>query len=416
MTYTAIDCMGFAGGFTIGVVQTGFDLVGKRELPGGFGVPSCEANRHVLGNRWQSEVGPRESWTPYKVDLVFGNPPCSGFSTLTSGVSRGINAKINECMWEFTNYVAACQPDISIMESVRSAHTKGHELMVALRANVEERTGLHYNLTHVYQDALALGGAAKRPRYFMVLHRVPFGVQYPEAPPAITMRDVIGDLDGLDESWQRQAYQRPATWWSEPLRSSDGTVDGHVSEDSPYRRRCLALDRLLEHGWPEGATLKRVATSIYEDGMTMPDEWSGYETQLIKYLYLRPTFEYPTNHMRRWWSDRPGYVITGDALQHVMHPWLPRTITHREALRVMGYPDDWRIESIKDERGLAAFWGKGITTVCGRWIADAAKHALDGAPYDECGDLVGEREWLIKPLATAARPARALQTLASVPS
>lgn len=77
--YRALDVMGFAGGFTLGVVQAGFKLVGKRELPGGFGVANCEANRHLLGNDWRTEVGPSEEWTTVRdVQLLFGNPPCSG--------------------------------------------------------------------------------------------------------------------------------------------------------------------------------------------------------------------------------------------------------------------------------------------------------------------------------------------------
>lgn len=77
--YSAVDVMGFAGGFTLGVVQAGFKLIGKRELPGGFGVANCEANRHLLGDSWQTEVGQERSWTPVRdAQLLFGNPPCSG--------------------------------------------------------------------------------------------------------------------------------------------------------------------------------------------------------------------------------------------------------------------------------------------------------------------------------------------------
>lgn len=79
--YDALDVMGFAGGFTLGVVQAGFRLVGKRELPGGFGVANCEHNRHLLGDEWRTEVATWEEWTPVRdVPLLFGNPPCSGRS------------------------------------------------------------------------------------------------------------------------------------------------------------------------------------------------------------------------------------------------------------------------------------------------------------------------------------------------
>lgn len=77
--YQAVDVMGFAGGLTLGVVQAGFTLIGKRELKGGFGVPNCEVNRHLLGDNWQTEIGSWEGWTPVRdAQLLFGNPPCSG--------------------------------------------------------------------------------------------------------------------------------------------------------------------------------------------------------------------------------------------------------------------------------------------------------------------------------------------------
>lgn len=76
--YRAVDVMSFAGGFTLGMAQAGFELVGKRELPGGFGVPSCEANRHLLGNNWSAQVGPADTWEVMpETAVVFGNPPCS---------------------------------------------------------------------------------------------------------------------------------------------------------------------------------------------------------------------------------------------------------------------------------------------------------------------------------------------------
>jgi hypothetical protein len=91
-------------------------------------------------------------------------------------------------MHAFSNYVAAVRPQISIMESVRVAYTTGRPLMQELRANVERRTGLRYDLWHVFQNALELGGAAQRPRYFMVMSQVPFGVEYPRVHPVMLDR------------------------------------------------------------------------------------------------------------------------------------------------------------------------------------------------------------------------------------
>src|SRR3954468_14092101 len=130
----AIDVEGFAGGLTLGVVQAGFELAGKRELPGGFGVHSCEANRHLLGYKWNSQVAADYEWTPKQVPLVFGNPPCSGFSLMSASAFRGVNSKINSCMWALVGYAARCSPEIVIMESVQQAFTQGRPLMQQLRA------------------------------------------------------------------------------------------------------------------------------------------------------------------------------------------------------------------------------------------------------------------------------------------
>lgn len=72
-----VDCQGFAGGFTLGMVQAGWRLVGKREMAGGFGVENCEANRHLLGDDWRTQIGDYDTWEVVPAQAVIGNPPCS---------------------------------------------------------------------------------------------------------------------------------------------------------------------------------------------------------------------------------------------------------------------------------------------------------------------------------------------------
>jgi site-specific DNA-cytosine methylase len=333
--YDAVDVMGFAGGFTLGMVQAGFHLVGKKELPGGFGVANCEANRHLLGNDWQTQIAPGEDWTALSADVVFGNPPCSGFSVMTDKRWRGVDAKINSCMWHFADYVAKVRPQISVMESVRVAFTTGRSLMQALRADVEAKTGLRYTIHHVYQDAVELGGAAKRPRYFFVLTQVPFGVEYPTITHVPTMRDIIGDLDGLEPTWELQPYRRPPTWWSLPARATTGAVDGHKGSSALIIRRALEIID-LGGDWPQGKAIATVLKAYYEKNGNLPPSWQPKLEQLIaKEWFMGFTT------MVRWREDRPARVITGAALSSVLHPWLDRCISHREAARVMGFPDDW---------------------------------------------------------------------------
>jgi site-specific DNA-cytosine methylase len=298
-------------------------------------------------------------------------------------------------MHAFSNYVAAVRPQISIMESVRVAYTTGRPLMQELRANVERRTGLRYDLWHVFQNALELGGAAQRPRYFMVMSQVPFGVEYPRVHP-VTLRDVVGDLEGLDETWEAQPYRRPPTWWSKTARSDAGVVDGHVGSRSPYVTRALQL-LAANGGWPQGWPVARVLKQYHDVHGTVPPLWLGQLPKLIEKEWF---MGFTT--MVRWREDRPARVITGAALQSVLHPWLPRTFTNRECARVMGFPDDWRILPLKGN-AVSPTWGKGITVQCGRWIGDWVRNALDGAPGGVTGEPVGEREYFVTAPRRASR-------------
>lgn len=395
--------MGFAGGFTLGMVQSGFKLTGKRELKGGFGVPNCEANRHLLGNEWETEIGTSASWTEPRggVEVVFGNPPCSGFSLMTDKRHRGPNAKINHCMWEFAAYAARCRPQIAVFESVRQAYNQGHELMTALRAHLEEHSGLRYDLYHVMHNAYDLGGAAVRPRYFWVASQVPFAIDHAIVPEdeRPVLRDVIGDLVDMPVTWRKTRYNRPGTWWTdvENVRSPLGEVDGHMNRGGLATDRALDLLALVEEkldGWPPNWHIGKMAKYAWEHLGELPDSWSHMIEKLI-----RIDFHMGFTSLTRWDMERPGRVVTGGALSLVLHPSQPRTITHREAARIMGFPDDWLIEPMSTHSGLQHTWGKGITVQCGRWIGAQVMRALNGDVGDELdrGTPVGDREWLIDP-------------------
>lgn len=388
--YRAIDCLGFAGGFTLGVAQAGFKLVGKRELRGGFGVANCEANRHLLGDEWRAEACDDRAWTVPSggAEFVLGNPPCSGFSVMSSKEFRGADSKINHCMWAFVDYVARVRPLVAVFESVQQARNRpdGLELMRALRRRLEEVTGQLWSLTHVRHNAYHVGGAAERRRYFWVVSRVPFGIEPTRPARYPVLNEVWDDLKGLGRDWHAQPYRRPPTWWSKERRSDAGVVDGHVGSQSPLIRRVLDLVRSV--GWSPGESISDVCRRSYKETGELPTSFDATAAKII-HNDFRMGFTTPV----RWHGDRPGRVITGGSLVMVLHPTEDRMITHREAARVLGFPDDWVIAPLRDVSGLQMTWGKGITVDCGRWIATWVRAALDERPGSYRGVSIGDREW-----------------------
>jgi DNA (cytosine-5)-methyltransferase 1 len=393
VTLEAVDCQSFAGGFTLGVVQAGFELVGKREERGGFGMTNCENNRHLLGHRWVGEATDPADWTPVDVPFTFGNPPCSGFSVFTGDQrNRGIDAKVNQCMWHYVEFAARCRPVVAVFESVRGAFKVGRPLMQALRARLEELTGDRYDLYHVFQDAYELGGLASRPRYFFVASRVPFGVDFPTITSYPVLEDAWRDLDGMALTWERQPYRRPATSaWTVRARAGQVATDGHVGVKTAHSVRIddmlVAMNR--HGGWPERMSMYQ-AMKFLHDLEETPDSIRE-KTKVFVDRDWETGFTCPV----RWSAREPARVIVGGALQLAVHPWEDRLITHREAARVMGFPDDWRIAPSRRSSDLAPGWGKGITVDCGRWIGGWVRDALDGAPGPLTGEEIGDRERLI---------------------
>lgn len=397
--YDAVDCQGFAGGFTLGMVQAGFRLVGKREMKGGFGVANCEANRHLLGDDWETEACDPSEWTiPSSNPLVvFGNPPCSGFSVMSSKEFRGADSKINHCMWAFTEYAAQVRPVIAVFESVQLAckEGEGRELMKALRARLEELTGLSYFLYHVKHNAYSIGGSAMRKRYFWLVSQVPFGVEDPGITRYPTLNEVIGDLRNLPTQWERQPYDDTEVSWWATSRRNDGlngvetqTVDGHIGTHSPLHDRIYEL--IQWSGMRPREAIQNALRRCYEENGELPPAWKHNEAKFVANDFFHG-FTAPC----RWDGEYPTRVITGAALGTVVHPTLDRTITHREAARILGFPDDWLIHPLKGVGGLNLTWGKGITVDCGRWIGEWIKNALDGNPGSYVGEPVGERENVI---------------------
>lgn len=395
MTYTAIDCQGFAGGFTLGVVQADFKLVGKREKKGGFGARNCEANRHLLGDDWTTEACDPSEWSVPDggADLVFGNPPCSGFSVLSSKAFRGRDSKINQCMWDFVEYAARVRPQVAIFESVQLAFTQGRTLMQDLRTRLEDLTGETWHLYHVLHNALSVGGPAMRKRYFWVASRVPFGVDLVELPRIPILRDVISDLMTLDQRWDTQPYRLDPTWYSVQFRDQhqDGVghvVDGHISLDNPHTRRTIELLNSVE--WKPNEHAQQVTRRYFDEHGDLPKGWE----HLVDKLKGRDFFQgYQTPIM--WHPEHHARVVTGGALLHAVHWSENRMFTHREAARILGFPDSWLIEPLKGTPGLFLTWGKGITVGCGRWIAEWARRSMDADPGPNVGEQIGDDERLI---------------------
>lgn len=370
----ALDVMGFAGGFAVGVDQAGFDVIAKRE-PSKF--KSFGVAQHLYNMPWlEAQVSDPRDWDlpSERVEYVFGNPPCSGFSALSfantkiHGATVGPLADINECMTWFVEYAARVKPRIMVMESVGIAFKNGREWMETRWELLKKNSGLPYKLTHVTMNAALVGGDVIRPRYFMVAHLDDFGVGLEFVEPRSAwevLKDLPAEEDQFDLDWGHSTFQA----------------------NGP-RRMAKTMKWLREMGreWRPGTYMAQNVQDLEPpewwlrpDGKTSP---RNPNPDLPVYSHWFSTDPFATF---RWRPEKPYGVVVAAVLDRAVHPVHDRTLTFREAARFMSLPDDWSLRPLV-ETNSGAELGKGIPSASGKWISHWAKMSLEGTP----GEFAGE--------------------------
>lgn len=397
MSHPFVDVQGLAGAWTLGTVQAGFELKHRVSLPGGFGDPAIDANRHLVGDGWAQETGdPVEAWTPQEgVAYICGTPPCSGFSLLNSAKgsnARGPESSINNCMKELVTYAGKCTgsdgrpgPQVVSFESVQGAYTQGRGLMQYLRELLEQTSGSHYDLSHVLMSGASVGNAQMRHRFYVVFHRIPFGVDQPEERKVVTYADAIDDLIGGKLQWEPQHYPSIAVSdYALPLRNGglDGTFDAHVT---------------IDHG--RSASVIKEVWDVWKPGQSLPEALleAGLRPPTLEKSFVE-NFEGTGKPGYKGWSwpvkvrpDRPGYVLTGGGIHGFVHWAEPRLLSARECSRLMGYPDAWTWPTNSVNQA-SAWIGKCCPVTSGRWISSFVRRALDGDPASPL-EQIGSREF-----------------------
>ena len=391
---TFIDCNGLAGFMSLGLIKSGMQMVGRTGTLN-FGNPLAEANRNYLGNQWGTFFSDDSNeWPVHNVDVVAGCPPCSGWSVWSGPANRGPDSAAHEHTRAFMRYAARVKPKMIAFECVQPAYTTGRAVMVKYRDMVEELSGKKYDLYHVKHNNLQLGGFSYRPRYFWVAVEsgMKFGAAVTEPTKLPRIMDIIGDLAKLPQTWNPQPYLDEPGPYVKHLKSKTGTVNGHIGKESIHTQRIQEVFDLIGNtGWPGNGDLgSAVKKAVDMNGGKFPQKWIDIEPRL-----RRRDFKLGFSQPYRWKEDHWCNVLTGSALEGVVHPTEPRLITHREAARMQGLPDDWDIEGAKDYSSLKAVWGKAVPLQAATWLGEALTASLSGQPNGDQGELIGEREYLL---------------------
>lgn len=345
-TRTAVGIHIFAGLFTRGVVDAGFDVKATLE-DGEFGVATHRKNFN-LPVYTDPSTWPVADLTG--VDMIYSNSPCAGFSLANS--KKGSDNPVNNYLQASSDAALKMKPGAYVVESVTNLFKDGDQMV----SQWESQWGqAGYYTTRLVEDALYLGLPQRRKRALFVAIKTPFnpnchGVDGFKS----TVRDAIADLSTVEAKVGSSKDCLTTLTATHPV---DGrAITWHVAPIPS-----LAMRLLIPYSKP-GQRLQEMSDEI------MSQTYWKYKSG------KNPTGR-PGLLNRRLDYDKPSYTLTGGC--HWIHPEQDRYITVREKARLMGVPDDFNFAS-KNVHTAYAEVGKAVSPVVGRWVAGQVLDSLAG--------------------------------------
>lgn len=317
MAFRLIDLFCGAGGMSLGFREAGFEPV--------LAIDNDDAaiRTHKANFDGEAHCANIEEWlTSNEVpaaDVVIGGPPCQGFSLL----NKNRTGDARRALWEpYLQIAHRSNARVFVMENVAEL-SRSPELQ-EIRARALEY-GFETKVTVV--NTADYGAPQTRKRTIILGWRNTWEPSFPphpthaepgkpsNLPPWRTVREAIGDLP-------------------EPTRCH---IEGPAPLDIHFGRTPTDLSIARYKSVPIGGNrfdLQQNAPHL------TPDCW------------IRKTSGGTDLFGRLWW-DRPSVTIRTEFFKpekgRYLHPEKHRPITHREAARLMGFPDDFKFVGNKTQ-------------------------------------------------------------------
>lgn len=342
----------FAGGFTMGMKAAGFEIPAQVEIHN-FGRETVESLGVPFVNEphWEAWSDHREMWDGCR--MCYGNPRCTGFSSMTGGMDKtahGPDATCTVDIHDVCKFGVQQGFDLVAWESVQQAYTTGRPLLNRLIRDYFEPE--NYRVAHVFITASSFGNAQKRKRYFFVAYRG--GNFNVEAPPLPARQKYVGDV--LGDPYLAGRTTRP---YKMSRKEADHDPDCYTTLDADSAA-------LLPH-LPERCDVNKFAREQADRLREIsPHLWGKWEER-------QSDKPFSMHCIRRLKWDRSCPTIASSG-RNFVHPREDRPLTIRELAYMMGWPKDVTPLGCNPVAQIA----KGICPEVGQWLGEQCRMFLDG--------------------------------------
>lgn len=313
-----IDIFSGAGGLSLGAEMAGFEI--RYAVEKDKSAAMTYRHNHPATLVLEDDIhniAPLEHLQENEhVSIVFGGPPCQGFS-LSNTMSRNMNNPNNSLFEEFVRFVHEIQPDWFLFENVEgfARFEKGR-----IQHLVEQCfRDMGYEVFPKILWASDYGVPQHRNRFFMVGNRLGIAFEYPESfGTMITVNDAIGDLPDLMNGQQVDtlSYKLPANKASKYARmmrkGSKRSRQNYVSRNADY-----VIERYAHI--KQGENWKAIPDELMQNYANKQNCHSGIYKRLI--------------------AAEPSVVISNYRKNMLIHPYQDRGLSVREAARLQSFPD-----------------------------------------------------------------------------
>lgn len=317
--WVGIDLFSGAGGMSLGATAAGIEVVAAVEIcPHASSTYALNFPDVKIHNQ---DVQTFRSWKKPKHShqrtIVFGGPPCQGFSTSNQRTRCASNPR-NHLIFSFVEAVAFYEPDVCVMENVKGILETEHAFF--LDGAIQSLTDLGYKTRTFVLNAADYGVPQRRTRVFVVGSRttLPSTIPAPLGKPP-TVWEAIHDLPTLvnGASTDLLPYRSiPESEYAESLRTKEENVSGNLVT----RNNSVVIERYTHI--PPGRNWEAIPDSLMS---TYSDRRKCH-----------------TGIYRRLQPSEPSVVIGNYRKNMLIHPTEHRGLSVREAARIQSVPDWFR--------------------------------------------------------------------------
>jgi DNA (cytosine-5)-methyltransferase 1 len=345
-----IDLFAGAGGLSLGFEQAGFDIAAAVELDPihcavhEFNFPSSAVLSRSVAGLGASELRKRAGIGSRRVDVVFGGPPCQGFSLIGH---RVLEDPRNSLVQDFVRIVSELKASYFVFENVKGLTVGRHRRFLDELIGAFDSAGYDTLLPWRVLDAADFGVPQHRERLILMGARKELPLpSYPNPtsqpadttaleylPTGPTCRDALDDLPDAEEF--------------ETLWLRDEVVTGKWGHPSQYAKamRCIGKNAWF-YGYKR-AWNPRLLTSSLRTEHTPISRRRFEATRAGDVEPISRFFKLPADGLSntlRAGTDSSRGAFTSPRPIHYAYP---RCITVREMARLHGFPDWFRFHVTK---------------------------------------------------------------------